>query len=144
MKNDLIRQLPNFYPKSTHCGYHELISDPSSTICSIKSDIITSFYSFIITHDKKNLIESLKNAKKSSHCFTDSFRTDEVIYDNDLGVDIFCSFKFLYGKKSLVLHFTIIENNQNKIRISRAKPGPIKYHALHQNLVELEDIYNSL
>lgn len=141
MKNDLIRQLPNIQPKSLQCGYHELISTPSSKIASIRSDIITSFYTFIMTHDKKNLMQALNIAKKSKHCFTEAFRTDELIYDEDLGVDVSCSFKFMYEKKSLELHFTIIEKNNKKYWISRSKPGPKKYRTLHHNLVEMEDEY---
>ena len=141
MKNDLIRQLPNIHPKALQCGYHELISTPSSKIASIRSDIITSFYTFIMTHDKKNLMQALNIAKKSKHRFTEAFRTDELIYDEDLGVDVSCSFKFMYGKKSLELHFTIIEKNNKKYWISRSKPGPKKYRTLHHNLVEMEDEY---
>ncbi len=135
------------YDENKHrIAYRELISDASSTIEPIKSDIIASFYNYITTRNETPLLQALKNAKESRSSFKSSFRTDEPIFDKEFNVDVLCTFKFLYNKKSLELRFTVIEDNERKYTLSTAKSNfcPKRYHKLLNNLVHLEEKYLTL
>ena len=129
-----------------HIVYRELISDASSTTEPIKSDIIASFYNYITTGDETNLLQSFKIAKESHCSFKEGFKTDEPIFDKDFNVDIICTFKFMYNKKSIQIKFTVIEDNERKYTLSTAKSNycPKRYRKLLNNLVHLEEKYLTL
>ena len=91
------------YRKSVDANWHEgITSTEASPILHIQSDVIASTYDFLLTEDTTNLIQALKNIKKSKRGILKNYiAADEFTYVPKYDLNLKISIAFFENKTSI-------------------------------------------
>lgn len=134
------------YRNPVDAKWHDgITSTESSPILHIQSDVIASTYDFLLTEDTTNLVQALKNIKKSKRGILKNYiAADEFTYVPKYDLNLRISIAFFDNKKSIEIKLFV----QLKNGISRSlKRVPIKIKSelanMRKTLSKLEEDYKN-
>ena len=128
--------------------FRQIISTPQSTKEEIISDITTSLYVFIRTHDTHNLQKALQNAKKSPCKFNKKITTDDYLFDPFIKYYIKVTLTFEDNKHNIAIRYRARLSRTDKRNVviveSQKNPVPSSFSDVQSKIRELENTYFEL